>query len=52
MKRVGRVVKLKEIIDYYNGLLKEFNSLFVEGVGGFVVLYIEDVLVIDFVKEL
>ena len=52
MKRAGRVVKLKEITDYYNELLKEFNSLFVEGAGGLAVPYTEDALVIDFAKEL
>ena len=52
MKRAGRVVKLKEITDYYNELLKEFNSLFVEGAGGLAVPYTEDALVIDFAKEI
>ena len=51
-ERAGRVVKLKEITDYYNELLKEFNSLFVEGAGGLAVPYTEDALVIDFAKEL
>ncbi|HDR7632714.1 MULTISPECIES: dethiobiotin synthase [Bacillus] len=52
MKRAGRTVTLKEITAHYNELLKEFNSLFVEGAGGLAVPYTEDALVIDFAKEL
>ncbi|ARJ23683.1 dethiobiotin synthase [Bacillus mycoides] len=52
MKRAGRTVTLKEITDHYKELLKEFNSLFVEGAGGLAVPYTEDALVIDFAKEL
>ncbi|EJS15008.1 dethiobiotin synthase [Bacillus sp. SIMBA_074] len=52
MKRAGRTVMLKEITAHYNELLKEFNSLLVEGAGGLAVPYTEDALVIDFAKEL
>ncbi len=52
MKRAGRTVMLKEITDHYNELLKEFNSLFVEGAGGLAVPFTEDALVIDFAKKL
>ncbi len=52
MKRAGRVVKLKDIMRHYEELLKEFNSVFVEGAGGLAVPYTEDSLVIDFAKQL
>ncbi|KFN04078.1 ATP-dependent dethiobiotin synthetase BioD [Bacillus clarus] len=52
MKRAGRTVTLKQITSHYKELLEEFDSLLVEGAGGFAVPYTEDALVIDFAKEL
>lgn len=52
MKRAGREVKLIDIMAHYKKLLKEFDSLIVEGAGGLAVPYTEDALVIDFAKAL
>lgn len=52
MQRAGRSVTLEQITAHYHELMKEFNSLFVEGAGGLAVPYTKDALVVDFAKEL
>ncbi|MEN1934639.1 dethiobiotin synthase [Paenibacillus sp. 102] len=52
MQRAGRTVTLAQIISHYNELMKECDSLFVEGAGGLAVPYTEDALVVNFAKEL
>ncbi len=48
----GRAVHIDVIVEKFSGLLKRYNAVVVEGVGGILVPIMRDYFVIDLIKEL